>query len=124
MDKIANTKHPNCININAVNIPLSTSVKYLGVIIDNKLNWNEHIHDVVNKCKRAIFAIKRTIGRKWGLSPDKMLWVYKTVIIPKITYACVVWASNLTDTQVSKLNTIQSLAAKLITRSNSRTPSK
>ena len=69
------------------------------------------------------FLIKRTIGKKWGLSPDKMLWVYKTLIIPKITYACVAWASNLTQTQVSKLNSIQALAARLITRCNSKTPS-
>ena len=62
-------------------------------------------------------------GKKWGLSPAKMLWVYKTVIIPKITYACVAWATNLSKTQVSKLNTIQSLAARLTTRCNSRTPS-
>ena len=44
-----------------------------------------------------------------------MLWVYKTVIIPKITYACVAWSSNLTQTQIIKLNTIQSLAARLHT---------
>ena len=51
-----------------------------------------------------------------------MLWVYKTVIVPKITYACIAWASNLTETQTSKLNTIQSLAARLVTRCNSKTP--
>ena len=56
-----NQGHPNSIIINSINIPLSNSVKYLGVIIDNKLNWNEHINDVVIKCKRSIFAIKRTI---------------------------------------------------------------
>ena len=52
-------KHPNSIKIEGIDIPLSKSVKYLGVIIDDKLNWNEHINETIIKCKKTFFAVKR-----------------------------------------------------------------
>ena len=78
--------HPTSIKIEGINIPLSRSVKYLGVIIDDKLNWNDHINEIIIKCKKTFFAVKRAIGKKWGLSPKQMMWIYKTIIIPKISY--------------------------------------
>ena len=51
--KTKNKNHPKHIQIDGQKIEISKSVKYLGVIIDNKLNWNEHIQTAVNKCKKA-----------------------------------------------------------------------
>ena len=51
--KTKNKNHPKHIQIDGQKIEISKSVKYLGVIIDNKLNWNEHIQTTVNKCKKA-----------------------------------------------------------------------
>ena len=35
-----------------------SSVKYFGVIIDNKLKWDEHISYIVDKCSKGIGLIK------------------------------------------------------------------
>ena len=101
---------------------MSTSAKYLGVIIDNKLNWNEHINEIVLKCKRTYFAVKKAIGKKWGLNPKQMMWIYKTIIIPKISYCSVVWAINLNKHQSAKISTIQTLAQHMITICKTSTP--
>ena len=50
------------------------------------------------------------------------MWVYKTIIIPKLTYASVAWATSLTEQQIQKLTAIQTLAGRLITRCKSSTP--
>ena len=113
---------PKHIKIDGKIINISTSVKYLGIIIDNKLNWNEHIQAVVNKCKKALFAAKRAIGKKWGISPKQMMWIYKTIIIPILSYGAVIWAMNLTKTQTMKINAIQTLAQHMITRCKTSTP--
>ena len=39
-----------------------------------------------------------------------MLWLWTAIVRPAITYACHVWGSNLTKTQVNKLNKVQRLA--------------
>ena len=115
-------EHPTSITVDGNEFKLSKSVKYLGVIIDDKLNWNEHINEAVLKCKKTFFAVKRAIGKKWGLTPRQMMWIYKTIIIPKITYCSVVWAINMSKTQSTKITTIQTLAQHMITRCKTSTP--
>ena len=76
--------HPKFINIEGQKIEISKSVKYLGIIIDNKLNWNEHIQETVKKYKKALFAAKRAIDNKWGLSPKQMIWIYLQIYQTKL----------------------------------------
>lgn len=47
-------------------------VKYLGMILDSKLTWNEHLKFLVDKARRALFTCKTIIGRTWGLKPGMM----------------------------------------------------
>ena len=86
------------------------SVKCLGVILDSKLNWNKHIDDKVNQAKKYIHSVKTSISRTWGPTPEKMLWLWKAVVRPKIAYASYIWGTNLTLSQRNKLNKIQRLA--------------
>ena len=37
------------------------------------------------------------IGDSWGITPDKIIWVYNAIIKPIMTYACVAWAPRLLD---------------------------
>ena len=115
-------EHPTSITVDGNEFKLSKSVKYLGVIIDDKLNWNEHINEIIQKCKKTFFAVKKAIGKKWGLTPKQIMWIYKTIIIPKITYCSVVWAINMNKYQSSKIATIQTLAQHMITRCKTSTP--
>lgn len=44
-------------------LTFSTEVKYLGVILDNKLNWNSHLDYAVKKATTAIWACNRLFGK-------------------------------------------------------------
>jgi len=48
---------------------LINQAKYLGVILDKKLNWTDNITDRTRKAAIALFAWKKAIGKKWGFSP-------------------------------------------------------
>lgn len=61
-----NIKAPS---LDGVQLTFSSRVKYLGVILDKKLNWSEHLEHVVNKATTALWACRRVIGGKWGLKP-------------------------------------------------------
>lgn len=76
-------------------IPISDKVKYLGVILDRKLNWKDHIRERANKSHICWALCRRAIGSKWGLNPKMTHWLYKSVIRPILTYASVVWWTSM-----------------------------
>ncbi len=68
-----------------VKLNLTKEVKYLGVIFDDKLTWEAHVGAQVREDLRAPWSCSAYIGRTWRLPPKMALWLYKRVIIPKIT---------------------------------------
>ena len=52
------TKHLN-FRISGQKIEISTRVKYLGIQIDQHLNWNEHIKNIVPKLSRALGVLSK-----------------------------------------------------------------
>ena len=53
--------HDLSIRINGSTLNRSTHIKYLGVIIDHKLNWCDHIAHVKNKVSKGIGILYKTI---------------------------------------------------------------
>ncbi len=43
----------------------------------------------MNEGLRALWSCNAFISWAWGISPKILLWLYKRVIIPKITYVAV-----------------------------------
>jgi len=39
-------------------------VTYLGVILDSKLNWNQHLQKIINKAQTTFAVVRRTCGKK------------------------------------------------------------
>ena len=58
----------NLINIDAEEITGSTSVKLLGITIDKKLNFNEHVHRICKQANQKLHALARIAN--W-LNTDK-----------------------------------------------------
>lgn len=101
-----------CIYMNGILIPCENSHKFLGLIFDKKLNWNEHISDLVTQCKKRINIIKMLANRDWGSDRGTLLTLYKTLIRSKIDYGSAVYSSART-TQLKKLDVIQNLAIRI-----------
>ena len=85
------------IKMNGVEINPSTSMTYLGIILDHKLNWSLHIKTKVSKAIKFLAMIKPAINYIYGLSPARMLWIYKQILLPRITYGSHVWGHSLTQ---------------------------
>jgi len=69
----------------------STSVKYLGVIVDSRLTWREHVDLKVKKAHNLLWACRRACGVMWDLRPRVVYWIYVSVIRPSITFASLLW---------------------------------
>lgn len=78
-------------------VPLDTvdHLKYLGVIIDSKLHWREHLLYVQKKTVRIMSRLTALARNTWGLSSEATEVVYKAVIESVALYAVEVWSPAL-----------------------------
>jgi len=72
-------------------IPLTSHVKILGIIIDNKLTWKKHIAYATCKAERVTNIITRVAGKQWGLTGDVALHLSNMCYETIITYAASIW---------------------------------
>ena len=83
-------------------VELSNEVKYLGVTLDKRLNWNSHLHNTLSKATHAMWACRRLFGRIWGLKSCTIRWLFEMMVRPIVTYAAIVWWPKVT--QVTAIN--------------------
>ena len=75
-------------------ITLKWEVKYLGVILNNRLKWKSHIQSKVKTCKSKMMAMKNAIGGKWGLTSKCMMWFFKSYILFTLSYGSLIWVHS------------------------------
>ena len=93
-----------------------TKVRYLGITVDSKLTWLDHMALKTSKASAQFAMCRRIVGRKWGLDPRVMHWLYKSVIRPSLVYGAVVWAHKAQmPTRARRLERIQRSACLAIT---------
>ena len=64
------------------------SWKYLGIIIDSNLNWNEHCIEITRKAHEALGLIQRTLH---AASPECKAIAYKALVHQHLGYASTAW---------------------------------
>ena len=79
------------ITIRNKNIKETNSIKFLGIIVDNKLKWHEHIIYIKNKVSRAIGIIYN--ARKYA-NKQTVKQMYYTFVFPYLIYCCEIWGNT------------------------------
>ena len=72
-------------------VPPSSQMTYLGVILDSKVSWGPHIHNKIDKARKFAMVIRSAVSATWGMSPEAIQWIYKAIILPKISYGAHAW---------------------------------
>ena len=106
--------------INNSKIPVVHSTKFLGVIIDDKLIWKNHIDGICSKISKAIGVINRV---KHILPLNILVQLYYTMIFPHLTYCNIIWG-NCAISHLNRILILQKRAIRIITNSSpySHTP--
>jgi len=84
-------------------ITYASSVKYLGVTLDTKLSWKLHLEEKRKKFYASMWTCRRAMGKTWGTKPRVALWLYKMVLLPRLTYAAVVWWPRVEKVEAKNL---------------------
>ena len=81
------SNNPSPLSFNQSQVKISESHKHLGLILDTKLKFNEHLEDKINKCNRIIGSIKKL---SLILPRTCFLTIYKAFVRPHLYYADII----------------------------------
>ena len=101
------------IKIDGTNIERVDDTKFLGVYIDEKLNWKKHISYLSGKVSRGMGILVK--ARKL-ITPDALKTLYFSFIYPFFTYCNHVWGKT-SATSLNRLVILQKRCIRILTSS-------
>ena len=105
------------INLGDIKLPKVTTTKFLGMWIDQNLNWNEHLSKLKTKIKRNLTILQ--IGNKYlNIHTKKML--YYAQIYSHLSYGLILWGNMISNTQLTMMQKLQNKAIKLVDPSQTK----
>jgi hypothetical protein len=84
-------KHLPKLHINNINIEYKDTVKYLGITLDRKLSFSQHIRDKFASVRKSLLLHRAAMGTLWGPAPHLVKWLFEGVVRPAFSYGCHVW---------------------------------
>jgi ribonuclease HI len=76
-------------------LEMGGKINYLGVQIDRQLSFKEHIREKAKKAASLLYHCNQMVGTGWGLSPERVWWVYQAIVRPTISHGAIAWAHKL-----------------------------
>ena len=94
------------------NSPLEqvSSIQFLGVCVDNKLSWKNHINNISKTISRNIGVMYKL---KQYLPSSALLTLYSSLISPYLNYGILAWG-NTHQTFLDKLLLLQKKALRVV----------
>ena len=86
-----------------------SSIRWLGFHLDRKLMFKHHVNLLMKKGNAIVSGLKVLGNTIKGISPSNLRLLYKTVVIPAITYGSQLWfnPAKPNKTLVRKLEQVQ-----------------
>ena len=66
-------------------LPIERSIVQLGVILDSKLNFNEHLQSMLTKCNNLVYVLHKI---RHLITCEEAKLIYTSIIRPKIECYC------------------------------------
>ena len=105
------TTHPSLF-FNNSEIKLSSNQKHLGLTLDSKLSFNEHINDKIHQANKGVGLLRKV---QTILPRNSLLTIYKSFIRPLLDYADVIYDQPSNVSFSKKIESVQYNAALAIT---------
>ena len=94
------------------NIEQIQETKLLGVLINNKLNWDQNTKFLIQKANSKMRLLHKLVG--FGIDKEDLKIIYILYIRSHLEQSCQVWHSSLTLENITDLERVQKNALKII----------
>lgn len=99
------------LTLDGITMKYNSNPKILGITLDEKLLWNEHIAKISEQILGRLNLMKMVCSKTWGGDAIVMRQLYLQYIRPKMTYGCEVWGGAAV-THMRKLEKMQNCALR------------
>ena len=98
--------------INGIAVERVSSAQVLGLIVQDNINWNEHVINVVKKAGKRLYMLR--VLKRANADTNTLITVYTTIIRPVLEYACQVWHFNIEEYLSEDIEQIQRRAFRIL----------
>ena len=110
------TNLPGQISFNNVNIERVKTTKFLGLHIDEKLNWKTHINQVCRTVSRNVGVMYKL---KFVFPSNVLRMLYSTLVLPYLNYGVLAWG-NAVKVQIKRILLLQKRAIRTVSNAEMR----
>ena len=105
-------RHFANVQIRINNFPISRVLKckYLGVVLNENMTWNDQIEKMKSKLTSCLYCLKRV---RPYISQNTALSLYRCLIQPHFDYCSYIWR-NAGKTQIKRLTVMQNRALRTV----------
>ena len=95
-------------------IQVRESTRYLGLIIDKRLKWKDHVDHLRAKCTSSGNLIKHVSRLSWGANRKTLQRLYTTLVQSKLDYGAQVYGASKSNV-LKRLEPIENACLRAIT---------
>ena len=99
------------LSLNNIQVERASSQKHLGLILDEKLNFKQHIESAIVKINKGVAVIKKL---RYSLPRKSLITIYKAFLRPLIDYGDIIYDQPQNESFCEKLESVQYKAALAI----------
>ena len=86
--------------------------KYLGVYIDEKLDWNRHVEHLRRSSSATLSLFRHLTSKSWGADTQSLIRLYVMLLKPRLDYGSEVYS---TSPKIDSLSPIQNEVLRIAT---------
>ena len=94
-----------------------SSHTYLGVEINSKLSWANHIQNVATRGNQILGLLRRNL---YSCTSNVKSVAYKALVRPRLEYCSSVWDPHQKDYIIAQLEGVQRRSARFVLKNNTR----
>ena len=103
--------HPT-ISLSNIQLERASYQKHLGILLDEKLNFKQHIDSAILKINKSISVIKKL---QHSLPQKSLVAIYKAFLRPLIDYGGIIYYQPLNESFCEKIESVQYKVALAMT---------
>ena len=89
-----------------------SSYKYLGIVLNDKLTWGDHVDTIIKKLNSRLYCLRKMSN--FQVRPEILMMFYNAVICSVWRYCLICWGGNVSKTEMNRIDCVIRKAGKVL----------